>query len=327
MLEVVPAAGPAVSAGRSFVMTAGQTFEEIALRPGGWSEIRDRGTPAMIRRAEPADPALRVFVERVAREASIEMGLNGRLGVAFFVCTTPTETTSVGDGGLGLRFRLDGFSTTATEPSSIWIRLDGRRANVAELRHLVRHEMGHLGVELVGLPSGPVAESAADLFADGGMPALAAGLGLGAERQQLPAPQPAPALGAGDPTGTIIIDGTSDMFKIAATGTITVNGVDGSGAGGGTATATVTITTGFTYRPAHLIYAQFAGGLAGLTPSVQWDVSNGFPQSGHITDAYNGWVEAVIGNATKVTCRWATRLNRSGSSVDFRYYVLVEAAI
>jgi hypothetical protein len=124
---------------------------------------------------------------------------------------------------------------------------------------------------------------------------------------------------------TVIIDGTSDVFKVAATGTAAVAGVDGSGSSGGSGSTTVTLSTGLTYSPVSAFWIASVTGLI-PTPYYTWDISNGFPNSGHVFDDYHGQSMVVNTNQTQVTMYLGTRLNRSGGTTNFRYYVFEEIA-
>jgi len=126
--------------------------------------------------------------------------------------------------------------------------------------------------------------------------------------------------------GTVIIDGTSDIFKIAATGTQSLTGPNGSGSGGGSASVGVTIATGLTVRPAHIGF-MLVGSFAYPLTYTLFDNSNGYPSSGLVTDVWTQTTTVSGGSSTDVEERWATRLNRTASTYSFRYYILAEAAI
>jgi hypothetical protein len=113
---------------------------------------------------------------------------------------------------------------------------------------------------------------------------------------------------------TVIIDGTSDIFKIVATGTITV---PANGTAPVQNTNTVNLSTGLTYVPASLWFQQQSGYSATM-PFLNFNNANGaalqynssecwMPSSGH-------------------TGMWASALTISGTVVawTFRYYALVE---
>lgn len=137
------------------------------------------------------------------------------------------------------------------------------------------------------------------------------------------------ALTVVNPGGTVIIDGSSNMFKIAATGTLSVTGPNGSGAGGGTANNSATISTGLTAAPVSVWHLQDTTGFPGYAmalPYVTFDNSNGFPSSGLVTDRYLGGAKVVNTNETQVTATWSSRLNRSASSLTWRYYLMKETA-
>lgn len=116
---------------------------------------------------------------------------------------------------------------------------------------------------------------------------------------------------------TVIIDGTSDMFKIAATGTFSMAATAANSAGD----AGAIINTGMTYRPASMAYLLNAG-LALALPYTLFIAS--------ISMAV--W---TMSNSTYVYGTSQTHIginfqNGAGSSQgpwDFRWYILKEAAI
>lgn len=112
---------------------------------------------------------------------------------------------------------------------------------------------------------------------------------------------------------TVIIDGTSDMFKIVATGTLTT---PTNGAVPVTNTASVTLSTGLTYSPASLWYQQDSGG-SDVTPVLV--VTN----LGAVAQYNWAFVKVVNTNQTLAECVAFSVLN-SVLAYTFRYYVLVE---
>lgn len=198
--------------------------EPVPLHPASGDLFRDATTPAYAQRVVTADPALTELVLDFAREAWTE--LNGSPGdlVVIFYTAPPTAPVVIGVGGRALEARLSAFATTThTVPPTIWFELDGRLVSHADLRELVRHEVAHIALAHAGI-IGAMSEAAADTFASGGLAALRASLGGGAQQALL---TPGVAVEAGSITvsnvgGTVIIDGTSDMFKIVATGTLSV---------------------------------------------------------------------------------------------------------
>ena len=128
---------------------------------------------------------------------------------------------------------------------------------------------------------------------------------------------------------TVIIDGTSNMFKIAATGTQSLTGVNGSGAGGGSALTSVTLSTGLAYCPAALMYFNFNSTTnARLLEIVSYDNTNGGGDSGNISDRYYGEIKWLTSpDRTQVFFIWDTRTDRSAQSIGMRYHILKEAGI
>jgi hypothetical protein len=117
---------------------------------------------------------------------------------------------------------------------------------------------------------------------------------------------------------TIIIDGTSDMFKIAATGTTAVAGP----AAGGFTEVDIVLSTGFTYRPMLIGMTDRGTSVADPLGRISYNTANGLV-------AYQEWLEAsvVSTNQTNVACMWNAVGNYTGQTHNFRYYVLAEVAI
>jgi hypothetical protein len=132
-----------------------------------------------------------------------------------------------------------------------------------------------------------------------------------------------------NPSATVIIDGTSDIFKIIATGTLVVSGVNGSGPFGGMGTTGVNLATGLTYRPQ--VIGMFDDttrypGEAILMPVPNANMDNGAVGSGEWVDNDLLTSKVYLTNLTQIRERWETRYDRSGSSSTYRYYLLLEIA-
>jgi hypothetical protein len=185
--------------------------EPVPLHPGGWDGFRDRGTPTMAQRVFPANDALADLAIAAGEGAYSELGLSGRLHIVFFTAEDPPGAAiPLSRTGLSARFRIDAFAADGqTDPPSVWLRLDGSEVSEAELTRRIRHEFAHVRLGRDGIAPGPIAEALADTFAEHGLDGLRAQLG-----------RPADGLRLATPSGTVIIDGTSDMFKISATGTM-----------------------------------------------------------------------------------------------------------
>lgn len=121
---------------------------------------------------------------------------------------------------------------------------------------------------------------------------------------------------------TVIIDGTSDMFKIAATGTHSTSPFT-SPLNPGSIVET-TLSTGFTYVPSGLQYAIFSSAThAYPIPHLTVGVSGGV-----VLDWFDGRTELFNTNQTKVNSSVSS--SRSTTAVPgyvFRYYVLQQVAI
>jgi hypothetical protein len=141
-------------------------------------------------------------------------------------------------------------------------------------------------------------------------------------------------LGAGDyglqvissDGSTVIIDGNSDMFRITASGTLNdAAGCNGSGTAC-TSSVSVDVATGFTYSPAHLGFYQTGTTAGTALPRIIYDNSIGFANSGHITDQLEMVASVVSVNQTRIQVDWRTRVDRSGTSATYRYYILEQVA-
>lgn len=133
-----------------------------------------------------------------------------------------------------------------------------------------------------------------------------------------------------NPAGIVVIDGASNMFKIAATGTIGITGCDAPAETACEVTTTVDLSTGLTTPPAHLGFLEFASGEASSLPYSDPD------STGVDIGRFANWLrldtQVVNTDQTRVTARWTVlgvggANNRSGTTLDLRYYVLKEAAI
>jgi hypothetical protein len=117
---------------------------------------------------------------------------------------------------------------------------------------------------------------------------------------------------------TVIIDGTSDMFKIAATGTLSTPAATGPGF----SRAQVDLATGLTYNPMGIAYVGVS--LSQPCLAMVWDSATGL-----ISDTYELLdLQVVSGNQTRV--RVQTTTSRTGAGFldyTYRYYVLQETAV
>ncbi len=129
---------------------------------------------------------------------------------------------------------------------------------------------------------------------------------------------------------TVIIDGSSDMFRITATGTIALTG------GSGTASAAVgvggptDIATGMTYIPTVMAVLETAVNTATALPHTSIVGTDGSPSAGFDSGEWSDYVYLVAAvantNQTRLSTNWWTRLNRSAVTYTFRYYILEQVA-
>lgn len=124
--------------------------------------------------------------------------------------------------------------------------------------------------------------------------------------------------------GTVIIDGSSNMFKIIATGTKSVTGCDGVASPGCSAGGnTVTINTGLNYEPAHLSFradGTFARNITRITAANTGG-------NGTVVDMQQAYTEVTGGTQTRWAMDWVTFVDRSAVTLSFKYYILQEAAL
>jgi hypothetical protein len=116
---------------------------------------------------------------------------------------------------------------------------------------------------------------------------------------------------------TVIIDGTSNMFKIAASGTLQT----ASFAQPNQQTAQADISTGFTYAPVFFYFPQFATGIwSGLY--VRWAAGTSLVHESFLMNA-----EVVNTNQTRVIA--STNADGAGTegARTYTYYIMKEAAI
>lgn len=116
---------------------------------------------------------------------------------------------------------------------------------------------------------------------------------------------------------TVIIDGTSNMFKIAATGTLTPPDIS---AGPAETSTNVTLSTGLTSTPAYLGFLNYGDGR-----TLPYETSN-WLGDGVMIDFYAMMITVVNTNQTKVTAEMKTRRAGGLSGIPYRYFVFREAA-
>jgi hypothetical protein len=123
------------------------------------------------------------------------------------------------------------------------------------------------------------------------------------------------ALSVQNAGGTVIIDGSSDMFKIAATGTMNMAAQGGAGQ----VTTDITLATGITYNPASSAYLNTA-----YAYQMPYFVDNG---AGALLDWYSMGASVVSTNHTKVHGEKNTLRGGGLGAISYKYYVFSEAAL
>ena len=133
---------------------------------------------------------------------------------------------------------------------------------------------------------------------------------------------------ASDSGSTVIIDGTSDMFKIASSGTFTVTGSN-SPSGKTTTTGSATVATGFTYIPMVLFAFQDGSDSYPMPRIIAVDSGSaaGMTSGGMMVGIIHARASVTGGTSTKVLAAWDTYYaNFSASTRTIRYYILQETA-
>lgn len=189
----------------------------------------------------------------------------------------------------------------------------------ADVRSVVRHEIYHLWYDTINGISGEdrgkhlgLSEEGARAFAPE-LDLVPAGFNAPLRRRYDVVPHPR------DTLATVIIDGTSNVFKIAATGTLTPPAIS---SGPAESSAQVTLATGLTFVPAHLGYVNYGAGQARMLP---YTIANWLGDGVGI-DWYYMEVAVVNTDETRVTAEMKTRRAGGLSALPHRYYVLQEVA-
>lgn len=123
------------------------------------------------------------------------------------------------------------------------------------------------------------------------------------------------------PDGTTIIDGTSNMFKIVASGGASITGCNGVGT---TCLSefTVLVNAGLSDAPAHHMHVE-VGGLAYNVPFNNATVGGGATSSEIIV----GYTDQS-GGITTVGITWvSSNINNSGVTRFHRFYLFQEVAV
>lgn len=124
-----------------------------------------------------------------------------------------------------------------------------------------------------------------------------------------------------NPAGSVIIDGSSDMFRITAAGTLALSGFTSPLNPG--ATNNVSIGTGLSYTPISIFQWERSGGTDSY-PSPYNVVQN----SGALFEWYEANIHNTGGGITKVECQ-ASSARSPATAIPgktLRYYILEQVA-
>ena len=122
------------------------------------------------------------------------------------------------------------------------------------------------------------------------------------------------------PAGTAIIDGTSDMLKVGATGTLTINSGPANGNNIVVFADNLSPASGSwpSNNPANSWFTQ-----GEALPYVVLNLANGT-----ITQMQEGFTSAGTLSGVKASFRWGSyNAGVTGNSATVRYYIFVEATI
>jgi hypothetical protein len=125
------------------------------------------------------------------------------------------------------------------------------------------------------------------------------------------------------PSGNAIVDGVSDILRIAATGTLTT-----SGSGTGTAQASVVLATGQTVIPTCLGFLEFFNSSSGQNAGEQTPCLVLNNATGVIVYLYELWAEltSTPGQIRIVAQTTATGAGGGDLAAVYRYYLLQQVA-
>ena len=124
------------------------------------------------------------------------------------------------------------------------------------------------------------------------------------------------------PDGSTIIDGTSDMFRVVATGNLFASaGPNGTPGAIDQVIVTLDLATGLTYPPAHMMFVD--QGSNSVQP-LPWE---NVTAAGEWTDRTTCSANLVATNQTRVGFTWSAQANLTGNSRTVRYYILEQVGI
>jgi len=128
------------------------------------------------------------------------------------------------------------------------------------------------------------------------------------------------ALVVKNPGGTTIIDGTSDHFRIASTGTIVIAAGPALGA---QVSSLVTLSTGFTYIPHTVAMVLTAANTGGILPHTSINLT-----SGAVVRYYYVVIKVINTNQTQVQAIWQSPgINDTANSATYRYYIQEQVSL
>ena len=147
------------------------------------------------------------------------------------------------------------------------------------------------------------------------------------------------ALGGGDyglkvtnSGSTVVIDGTSNMFKIVATGTVSITGCAAAADTSCDVTGTTDLATGLTTVPAHVGFLEWVTGESSSLPFT-FAATGASGIIGYSTDKIRLDTKVVSTNQTRVTSRYTVygpegvANDRTANTYTLRYHVLKEAGL
>ena len=131
---------------------------------------------------------------------------------------------------------------------------------------------------------------------------------------------------------TVIIDGSSNVFKIVATGTVSITGCAAAADTSCDVTGTTDLATGLTTVPAHVGFLEWVTGESSSLPFT-FAATGASGIIGYSTDKIRLDTKVVSTNQTRVTSRYTVygpegvANDRTANTYTLRYHVLKEAGL
>ncbi|MCA1570850.1 MAG: hypothetical protein LC798_11135 [Chloroflexi bacterium] len=134
------------------------------------------------------------------------------------------------------------------------------------------------------------------------------------------------ALTVKNPGGTVIIDGTSDHFRIVATGTISCTGPNGATAAWVRTITAVTVNTGLSYPPMVMTHMEMSASVVFQLPYTAF-ANDPVASYGTTIEDMRHRVGVITGTQTNIQIWWTAWLDQSAITRSVRYYILEQTTL